>query len=353
MERIKIGIVGLNFGRSILEQLRAGDAQNYFELAAVCDLNPEKAKEMASRYGVKAYFELGRLLADPAIPAIGLFTGPVGRAELIRQAIRAGKHVMTTKPFELDPAAAREALEEARRLGRAVHLNSPSPLLPPDLATIRDWGDKHDLGRPVGCRADIWASYREKADGSWYDDPEKCPAAPIFRLGIYLINDLVQIFGRAEKVFVLHSRLFTGRPTADNSQLGILFQNGGIASIFASFCVKDGDLYRNTLTLNFENGTIYRNCGPLRKGKPGYAFEMSLVQLVGDSRAIVEQVELARGSGEYQWEAFYRAAQGEQLNEEIAPEQIAAGIAIIQAMAAADRAGGVMTVRDWRTAAEA
>jgi hypothetical protein len=46
------------------------------------------------------------LIADPNIPVIGLYTGPVGRAALIHRIIEAGKDVMTTKPFELDSEAA-------------------------------------------------------------------------------------------------------------------------------------------------------------------------------------------------------------------------------------------------------
>ncbi|MBI2194193.1 MAG: Gfo/Idh/MocA family oxidoreductase [Planctomycetes bacterium] len=345
MKKIPIGIVGLNFGRAMVEQVHSGPAGRFFELAAVCDLNAAKAKETAERLGVRAYSELGELLADPGIPAVGLFTGPAGRAGWIRQAVRAGKDVMTTKPFELDPEAAWEVLGEARRLGRVVHLNSPSPLWPPDLARIREWQERYRLGRPVACRADIWASYREKADGSWYDDPARCPAAPIFRLGIYLINDLVRLLGGAQRVCILESRLFTGRPTADNAQLGIQFQNGVLANVFASFAIGDGDFYRNSLILNHESGTIYRNCGPGRRMKPGWPVELSLVRREGGSRCRVAECEVEGASGEYQWEAFFRAVRGEKLPQEITPEEIVAGVRIIRALMEAERAGGAAEVR--------
>ncbi len=95
---------------------------------------------------------------------------------------------MTTKPFELDPKAAMATLREARRRHRIIHLNCPAPLLSPDLEQIERWREEFQLGKPVGARADAWTNYREKADGSWYDDPKLCPVAPIFRIGIYLIT---------------------------------------------------------------------------------------------------------------------------------------------------------------------
>src|SRR5690606_35100525 len=122
---LPIGIVGLNFGRHILDQLARDDVKLHLRLAAVCDMDALKAADYATRFGVKAYTSIDDLIADPAIPAIGLFTGPVGRAALIRKIIHAGKDVITTKPFETDPDAALDVLREARSIGRVVHLNSP------------------------------------------------------------------------------------------------------------------------------------------------------------------------------------------------------------------------------------
>ena len=102
---LRIGIVGLNFGRHILEQLKLDAVRRDFELAAVCDLDAAKAADYAGRYSVKAYSSLHDLLADPSIPAIGLFTGPVGRAQIIRKIMQAGKDIITTKPFSVSNKA--------------------------------------------------------------------------------------------------------------------------------------------------------------------------------------------------------------------------------------------------------
>lgn len=338
--RLRLGLIGLNFGRHMLKEISSGSAAPFIELAAVCDLNRAKADQYAAEYHVPAFYDLDALLADPTIPAIGLFTGPVGRAALIRRIIRAGKDVITTKPFERDPAAALAVLQEAAQLKRVVHINSPSPVLPDELRLVQQWQTAHALGRPVACRRDVWVGYREKADGSWYDDPTQCPIPPVFRLGIYLINDLVRLFGEAQRVTALSSRLFTERPTSDNGQLGILFHNGMVVNIFGSFCVTDGDHYRNSMVLNFENGTIYYNAGPVR----GATNELSLVQRVGEQRQVVAQANVTSGSGLYQWEAFARAVRGENLGEVVTPAQVVAGLKVIAAMAAADQGNGVAEV---------
>lgn len=339
MEPVRIGFVGLNFGQRMIQRLRTGPGQAYFEVAAVCDAVASKAEALAENLGVQAYDSLERLLADPTIPAIGLYTAPVGRPELIRQIIRAGKDVMTTKPFADNPAEALKVLREARELGRVVHLNSPAPLLPPDLACIQRWQSEYDLGPIVACRGETWASYREQADGSWYDSPQLCPVAPIYRLGIYMINDLTRLLGPATHVQVMASRLLTGRPTPDNAQLGIRFQQGVLANIFASFCIQDGNPYCDSLILNFERGTIYRNVGSMRDPDSETSSTLSLVMGQPGQPFKVEQAHFATRSGEYQWENFYRAIHGEHWPEEVTPEQIVAGLQIIQAMSIAEQSG--------------
>ena len=268
---------------------------------------------------------------------MGLFTGPVGRAKLISKIIRAGKHVMTTKPFEQDPQAALDVLCEARELKRIVHLNSPSPVFSDDLLRIEQWRETLGLGRPIGCRADVWVRYHEKPTGVWYDDPELCYVAPVLRLGIYLINDLIRLIGPVAEVQVVQSRLFTERPTVDNAQLGMLFENGAIANIFASFCVNDRDHYKNSLTLNFENGTVYRDAGPVSRQPEGGFGSLSVVSARTDGTRYVEHAQAASASGGYQWDVFHRAILGQEIPNQVTPEQIANGIRVLAAMHAASK----------------
>jgi hypothetical protein len=88
--------------------------------------------------------------------------GRAGRAGLIRRAIGAGKHVLTTKPFELDPWAAREVLAEAQRLGRwfsSIHRHRWYPRRSP---RSRSGGTPWtSAGRPVGAAGGVWAAYQE------------------------------------------------------------------------------------------------------------------------------------------------------------------------------------------------
>ncbi len=339
MEKKKIGIIGLNFGSHVLKGFKNGQVGEYFELDAVCDRDEPKCKQYAKEYGVKAYTNLSELLADDDIPVVGLFTGPKGRADLLSTIIRAGKDVMTTKPFELDADAGLKVLKEAKELGRVIHLNSPSPLPTGEIIQIEEWVSKYNLGRPIAARRDDWASYRETATGTWQDDPDSCPVAPIFRLGIYVINDFVRLFGEADEVQVTHSSIFTGRPTPDNAQLSIKFKSGAIANIFCSFCINDGMFYTQPMILNYENGTIFKNTQTFPYAEGMKNLKMSIAAASGKGESVLDSAEPGSKSGDYMWDVFYRAINGEKMEGEIEPEMVVAGIRIIEAMHRAEKSG--------------
>ncbi len=299
-------VVGANFGALIAQNLSAGGP---VRVSGICDLNTAAAATLANRLGVPVYDGLDAVLADPTVEAVGVFTGPAGRGRLLERILDAGKHVMTTKPFELVPAEAERAFAAAKRNGRALHLNSPAPVPPTDLRHIRRWLAEADLGRPVSLHARTWADYAEQADGSWRDDPLRCPAGPLFRLGVYFFSDFAGIPGRPVEVHVQHSRLRTGRPTPDNAQISIAYEGGALANIFASFCISDGQAYRDEVVLACERGTIRR--WMVRTGNTDMSQDHAVAELQRPGKA-PERIVTTPGdfAGWYGWEAFHAAVRG-------------------------------------------
>ncbi len=339
----RVAAVGLNYGAHALERNFA-NGNAFVELAGVLDLDAKLTESVGRKYGVRAFRSLEELLAEDSLDAVALFTPPSGRAELIRKALRAGKHVLATKPFELDPGQAADVLREADKLGLALHSNSPSPAWPADLAQIELWRREHDLGRITGAVGEVYGNNHEVADGSWLDQPERCPLAPMFRLGIYLINDLSVLMTQPEEVNCLSSRVRTRRPTPDNAVLSIRYRDGSLANIYATLCVNDGDAYRNSLALHFERGSIYRNVGSARNERRQAV--LTLVQGTIAGRTTEETVTVrADPHNDYRWDWFAAEIRDGKLPGRIPAEKLVASVAIIEAMARAEREGGRADVR--------
>jgi len=348
-EKIRLGLVGLNFGHHVAGMIMA-DPTLPVQMTKVCDLDQEKAARAAKEFGVGFSPSLDALLADPEIDAIGLYSGPNGRAQLISKIIRAGKHVMTTKPFENDPQAALDVLYEARKLGKVVHMNSPNARPIGEAAVIHEWIDAGLIGRPTIAQAHVWTNYgpavpepQEKpqpapaAPTSWYDDPLRCPVAPIFRLGIYPLNVLLDVFGQATTVQVMHSRVYTQKLPPDNASMTVGFENGGIINIVGSFVVGGPDKYTNTLTIGGTKGVIYYRTGPVsRDGGP--------VEIILSTYEQVQRRTLTTGTGMYDWEFFAQRIRGEVAQDVTTPEQIAQAISVIVAMSQAEQTGQMAKV---------
>jgi predicted dehydrogenase len=83
-------------------------------LAAVCDLNEERARHMASRYGVPhVYTDYRKMLDKAEIDAVAVVTPDFAHREIIIDAARAGKHIIVEKPLAT-------SLEDLDRIAEAV-----------------------------------------------------------------------------------------------------------------------------------------------------------------------------------------------------------------------------------------
>ncbi len=324
---VRIGLVGVNFGAYLARNLTLGNP--YVKIAAICDANEARAQALAEELNVPFFTSIDQMLTDPSVEAVGLFTPPIGRAKLIRQILEAGRHVMTTKPFEVNVSDAESVLREAADRKLAVHLNSPTPVPQEDMVQIKTWVREHELGRVIGMRAATWASYREKANGSWYDDPARCPAAPILRLGIYFLNDFAALLGTPSRVHVMQSRIFTERSTSDNAQLSIEFETGALANIYASFCVDDGEPWRDEVTLNFERGTIRRWIE--RTTGDHMAKDYAVTELRRKGAASVRATtQPGAYAGWYDWKTFHACVRGKMPLQPA--EEILCGVRLLDAM---------------------
>lgn len=342
MEKLKIGVVGLRFGLTVIENLMASDDTEYIELHGVFDLDRKKVENVSSAYQVKAYGSLEEMLEDPEIQAVALYTPPTGRSDLIRQIMDSGRHVITTKPFEADWRKAEEILKLSQEMKKVIHINSPDVIDNALVSGVKAAVKKYDLGRPIGARCDVWVNYNEKPDGSWYDKPDQCPVAPIFRLGIYIINDLIALYGKVKALSTFSSRLVTQRPTVDNSVLSLSFENGVVASIFGSFCVDDGQRYKGPTVLNYERGTFYYGVFPNGELEQK---DLILVHKNDQGETVTERIPLTGSpKGAYLWKQFYQDVQEGRTATDEYIQRVTEGVRVLQAMRRADEQGKVVSL---------
>jgi predicted dehydrogenase len=125
-----IAIVGIG---GIVKSSHLPAYQKYgIPVAAVYDIRPEATA------GIQNDFPIGRvaasyeeILADPAIEVVDIATFPEHRIPLVRQALEAGKHVLSQKPLALDLASAKELIDLADAKGLKLAVNQNGRWSPP------------------------------------------------------------------------------------------------------------------------------------------------------------------------------------------------------------------------------
>jgi len=117
-----IGLIGTG---GISEQhLRAYTAAGY-EVAALCNRTVEKAVERREEFGLDAdvYADYEDVLARDDVDVVDLTPHPEQRRPIVADAIRAGKHVLSQKPFAVDVDAAERLVDLADEHGVALAVN--------------------------------------------------------------------------------------------------------------------------------------------------------------------------------------------------------------------------------------
>ena len=119
MKKLGVAVIGTGFwGRN---HARVFKELEETELLAVCDINAERAKNVAKQFGVRAYTSMGKLLKNKDIEAVSICVWSLNLAKETLKALKAGKHVLVEKPMATNVKQAEKLLETAKE--EKLHLS--------------------------------------------------------------------------------------------------------------------------------------------------------------------------------------------------------------------------------------
>ncbi len=117
--RPRIGVIGA--GGIVASHLNAYRDAGW-EVAAICNRSLAKAEARAAEFAPRARVmdRYEEILADPSIDVVDITPHPADRLPIIEAALKAGKHVLSQKPFVLDLSAGERLVKLA--VGNGVKL---------------------------------------------------------------------------------------------------------------------------------------------------------------------------------------------------------------------------------------
>jgi 2-alkyl-3-oxoalkanoate reductase len=167
------------------------------ELVGVCDLDAERARSNAEKWGTTAYKDLDALVAAGA-NVIHVLTPPSSHAKLAIAALERGCHVLIEKPIAEDEDDARRVGEVARRRALVATVNH-SLLFDPQVKRALDAARAGALGQIVSVdilRGSEYPPYEGGPLPPWYRDA----GYPFRDIGVHCMYLIQELLGSIEGV---------------------------------------------------------------------------------------------------------------------------------------------------------
>ena len=112
MNKIKIAVVGVGFwGRN---HARVLDELPDTEIVAVCDLDRERTRTIAEKYGANAYTSSSEMFKQEELDAVNICVWSTQLSQEATKALKAGKHVLVEKPMASSTRKAKAVMELAK-----------------------------------------------------------------------------------------------------------------------------------------------------------------------------------------------------------------------------------------------
>jgi predicted dehydrogenase len=185
--KLRIGMVGLGFISAM--HLEGYEKCPEVEIAAFCDIIPERAQKAAIKYGVPGagiYSDYKKMIAEEKLDAISVCTENNMHAEISIAALNAGLHVFCEKPMAITGAEADDMVAASRKnnrklsVGYQLRFSNESQLLRREVVDNR-------LGKVYYAEA---TTLRRRGVPTWgvFLNKEKQGGGPLIDTGTHIVD---------------------------------------------------------------------------------------------------------------------------------------------------------------------
>ena len=147
IKKLKVAVVGCG----IFGSIHADTYSEYekAELVAVCDIDEERARETAEKFGASTYTtDFKEIAESPHIEAVSIATPDFAHVEPVLTMLEAGKNVLVEKPMATKAEDARKMIKTAKKKGLRIMTDYHNRFNPVFLQT-KEAIDAGEIGKPV------------------------------------------------------------------------------------------------------------------------------------------------------------------------------------------------------------
>jgi predicted dehydrogenase len=241
---IRLGVLGLGsvFSGPYASLIQRLALEGRVELTAAYDVDAEKRKETADRFGTDPSTPGPEAVIDnDDVDAVLVLTSMNEHGPLARAGLAAGKHVLVEKPMAT-------SLSEAAELVDAAKTADGKLVCAPHIVLSKTFREMHRRVQAGEVGPLLLARARYGWAGPWWGDWYYRPGGgALFDLGIYNLTALCGFFGSVQRVTALvgtaiPERMVQGKPMKvevdDNAHVLLDFGQARFASVTTGFTIQ-------------------------------------------------------------------------------------------------------------------
>ncbi len=201
MKKLRVGMVGA--GNIANVHIDAYKELENVEIAAICDINPDRLKKTADLFGIeKRYTSESEMLANEQLDAADVCVWNCNHAKCTIEALDAGLHVLCEKPMAYSVKEAEEMLEASKRnnkllmIGFVLRFDTESKI-------AKDFIDNGYMGEIYYSKATYLR--RHGSPGGWFSNKELSGGGPVIDLGVHVIDLTRNLMGNPKPLSVFAS----------------------------------------------------------------------------------------------------------------------------------------------------
>lgn len=231
------------------------------KLVAVCDLNEDRANEVAQKYGAeKVYTDYKDMLQNPDIHAVSIATPDFAHREFAVAAAEAGKHILVEKPIATTVEDGEAILAAAKQAGVKLMVCYHNRVNPP-FANAKLAISSGEIGKPTYVYARLsnttfvatqMLSWGSKTSALWF------LASHITDMATWLIDD------EPVRVYALNRSGILKGMGVDTEDLHVAmleFRNGAVATLENAWFLPETEpmVFNFKFEILGDKGSIYIN----------------------------------------------------------------------------------------------
>lgn len=327
--KVRLASVGLGWWGAVLAKAAVAAGA---EIVGGFARNEESRRAFLESHGGRGFASFDEVLGADDVDGILVATPNTTHADLIVAAAGAGKHVFVEKPFTLDVASGRRAIEAAESGGVVLQVGHNKRRQPAN-RRIKEMIDTGALGsvtmiethqstpNALGFRQDSWRA----------NDVES-PLGGMTSLGVHMLDTMTYLLGEIATVFTMSKRVIDFPPIDHATALLFEFSSGPLGYLGTSFVVP-----RVTTV------TVRGTAAGVTNEVDGHRL---LVQAIDEQKPSEQEVEVIDTVADELGE-FARSIRGEAEPETGGREGLEV-VAILQAAEASAESGTPQSVADFR-----